>query len=285
MHLHGRQLELRADLSRQLRVLDPSGRQLTISCGAALLNARLSLAAAGFDVRVERFPDPLELALMARLTVSGDDRPQKHSCQSLASPAALSMLDHYADTRHSNHHAFTSDDVPDEVLAILSRAVSAEHGEMFVIETREHREAFASLSWHAQADLDADPSYRAEAESWEPTGRRSSSGESGRSGPHREAGDEHASEQCLVVICSSSDSPLDWLRSGEALERMLVETTRQGFVAGPVAQTIVTTTARAALRAGLGLTMTPQIVLRLGRAPVSLASRRRRLVDVLVADG
>ena len=40
-------LTFHADTSRQLRLLDPTGRQLIISCGCALLNARVSLAADG----------------------------------------------------------------------------------------------------------------------------------------------------------------------------------------------------------------------------------------------
>jgi hypothetical protein len=49
-------LEIHADPSRQLRVLDPRGRQMTISCGCALFNARASIAAAGYDPPVERLP-------------------------------------------------------------------------------------------------------------------------------------------------------------------------------------------------------------------------------------
>ena len=38
-------LELYASNDRQLRALDPTGRQLVISCGCALFNARVGLAA------------------------------------------------------------------------------------------------------------------------------------------------------------------------------------------------------------------------------------------------
>ena len=51
-------VEIRSDLSRQLTVLDPRARQLTISCGCALFNARVAIAAAGFEPVVARFPDP-----------------------------------------------------------------------------------------------------------------------------------------------------------------------------------------------------------------------------------
>jgi len=60
-------LEIHADPARQLRVLDHRGRQMTISCGCALFNARASIAAAGYDPPVERLPDPMQPDLVARV--------------------------------------------------------------------------------------------------------------------------------------------------------------------------------------------------------------------------
>ena len=51
-------LDLYADRSRQLAHLDPLGRQLTLSCGAALLFARVALGTTGLAHRVEIMPDP-----------------------------------------------------------------------------------------------------------------------------------------------------------------------------------------------------------------------------------
>ncbi|HEX8768431.1 MAG TPA: hypothetical protein VF714_08680, partial [Jatrophihabitans sp.] len=45
-------LEIHGDFSRQLRLQDPTSRQLIISCGCALLNARVSLAADGYLAEV-----------------------------------------------------------------------------------------------------------------------------------------------------------------------------------------------------------------------------------------
>ena len=58
-------LILRADRSRQLRALDPLGRELVLSVGAALLNARVALAARGWATAVERVPDPADGDLLA----------------------------------------------------------------------------------------------------------------------------------------------------------------------------------------------------------------------------
>ncbi len=72
-------VDLYRDPSRQLAVLDPSGRQLLISCGCALFNARVSLAASGWAVSVERFPDPSDPRLLARLRVTGPTRGSPRS--------------------------------------------------------------------------------------------------------------------------------------------------------------------------------------------------------------
>jgi hypothetical protein len=43
----GQQISLYADAGRQLPVADPGGREMMISCGAALFNARLAAARPG----------------------------------------------------------------------------------------------------------------------------------------------------------------------------------------------------------------------------------------------
>ena len=50
-------LDLYADRSRQLTVLDPTGRQLMVSCGAALGLATLATRTLGHSCTVELLPD------------------------------------------------------------------------------------------------------------------------------------------------------------------------------------------------------------------------------------
>src|SRR5579862_7648511 len=61
-------LSLYADPARQLAVADPAGREMLISCGAALFTARLSLRAAGYAPRARILPDPGQPLLVARLS-------------------------------------------------------------------------------------------------------------------------------------------------------------------------------------------------------------------------
>ena len=56
----GSTLHLHADLTRVMIAADPEGRQLYLSCGAALDHFTVAMAAAGWHTSVLRFPDALE---------------------------------------------------------------------------------------------------------------------------------------------------------------------------------------------------------------------------------
>jgi len=64
----GQQISLCADAERQLRVADPDGREMMISCGAALFTARLALRSLGYLPEVCLLPDPGQPLLVARVS-------------------------------------------------------------------------------------------------------------------------------------------------------------------------------------------------------------------------
>ena len=71
-------LELYADRSRTLPASDPDGRNLVISCGAALHHAQVAADALGWSTMVTRFPDPDQPDLLARLAVA-PGTPSRHA--------------------------------------------------------------------------------------------------------------------------------------------------------------------------------------------------------------
>ena len=87
--------------------------------------------------------------------------------------------------------------------------------------------------------------------------------------------------QCLLLLGAREDDAESWLRAGEALERVWLELTRHGYAASPFTQVIEVPQTNALLRSEMRLRMHPHLVLRIGRAPRTPESRRRRLVDVL----
>jgi hypothetical protein len=287
-------LEIHADWDRQLKILDPAGRQLLISCGCALFNARVVLAAMGFDAAVERFPDPTHSSLLARLTVSTES--------SGAEPIAA--YDATLELRQTNRRRFADDAVPAEVVEALIAAARSEHAQLMQITTMEHLLITASLSNQADRLQNSDPAYRAEIRRWttDDAGRRD--GVPARAVPHVDGNsrdeipmrdfdslgsggmppETHSSlHQCLLLLGTVGDSPETWLRAGEALERVLLEVTRQGYVASPLTQVTEMPPTRSMLRHELAITMMPHLLLRVGRAPLAPGTRRRRLVDVIKA--
>lgn len=295
-HLKRDALDIYADRSRQLSVLDPTGRQLMISCGCALFNARVSLASDGARVTVQRFPVEGRSDLLARLTY--------FSGKSTESPD-IGRLERVIQLRQTNRRRFSDDEVPDGVLDELEAAAVAEGAQLYIVRDPDQRFAVASLSQHADEIENLNPAYRAELRAWTSDDPARRDGVPSTAVPHVDgtSGDEvpirdfdshgtgylpaqtHSSRnQCLVLLCTSGDTPADWLRAGEALERLLLEVTRLGYAASPLTQITEVPSARAQLRTGLHLQGYPHVLLRIGRAPTTPGSRRRRLVEVIVEE-
>src|SRR4051794_41144837 len=126
--LHDARLELRADRARQLHALDPQGRELAESIGAALCNIRVALAARGWAVEVDRLPNAAQPDLMAVvLPVPGAPEP------------ALAQLNDAVRQRHTNLRGFTADRVPADVLDHLAAAAASEATRSVPVSTTADR--------------------------------------------------------------------------------------------------------------------------------------------------
>ncbi len=258
-------LDIHADWTRRLRVLDPRGRQMLISCGCAVFNARVSMAAAGYLPRVETFHDPARPTLVARLSLPGE-RVQL---------GPLGALEPWIDARHSNRGPFTDEAVPDEVVEALAAAVIEPGVELLPVTRPNHRAAAARLTALANGLEQEDPAYAAELAAWtvEAPGRLDGV-------PARTPVPGQPADGCLVLLGTLQDTPAAWVSAGQALEQVLLEVTREGFAATPLAQLIEVAATNSPLRAELELTVHPQLLLRIGRAFSTATSRRRRLADM-----
>jgi hypothetical protein len=255
---------------------------------------RTALAASGLAVEIQRFPDRARSDVLARILTS-ELRD--------GSVAPIAPLDNVIELRHTNRRQFADDEVPSDLIATLERAAEAEDSRLFVVRSEDDRMAVARLSQRADAIQNANPAYRAELRAWTTDDLARVDGVPIAAVPHVDGGarDEipirdfdsaglgglpvetrSSHRQCLLLLGTLADTPAAWLRAGEALERILLEITRQGFTASPLTQVIEVTATRVQLRQELGLIMHPHILLRVGRAPSTPATHRRRLVDVLV---
>jgi hypothetical protein len=107
----GDTLELYADHHRQLATIDPDGRALLVSCGGALYLARLALAAGGWQVDVDRLPDPTRPDLLARLRMTGRGTVDEATRVEAAA----------AQRRQTDRRPFRTEPVPEMLLDDLTK--------------------------------------------------------------------------------------------------------------------------------------------------------------------
>lgn len=287
-------LEIRVDESRRLPVLDPRGRQLMISCGCALYNARVAIAASGYEPLVHRFPDAAHPEILARVQVGG----RRYW------PGATG-LDLAIDRRRTNRRAFSGDPVPGWLVTELQLAARAEEALLFPITRPEHRAMVARLTDQAERCERADPAYLAEVAAWTTDDPRRPDGVQAASIPYAgefadnpdplplrgfdvrgmgwlPASSGSDANQCLLLLCSHDDRPRGWLRAGEALQHAWLKLTDRGFWASPLTQLIEVGETHERLRAELALAAAPQLLLRVGRAPDTIVTPRRPAHEVIV---
>src|SRR5215208_288452 len=70
--ISGDKVELYADRTRGLAVVDPEDRALTISCGAALFHLQVAVRHVGYTGEVETVPDLDEMDLLARVRLGAE---------------------------------------------------------------------------------------------------------------------------------------------------------------------------------------------------------------------
>jgi len=291
------QLDLYADRTRQLTVLDPTGRQLTISCGAALGLAELAVGALGYSSTTKFLPDEDDDHL-ARLTIG---------------PPAPAGADELALVREVGHRRTIRDrfdTVPLTTVekAILDRDAQTDGAWLHWLVSEPERVAVAVLTDRADRIEHADSAVRAELARWSrhddvaddgiapgvlpglPAGLRSSdvplrdfavaAADAGIADPQRLP--LPAERPDLAVLCTRYDGPLSWLHAGRALTTVWLRATQLQLAASPVGQALDLPWTRRRLQAELGLAGSPQMVLRFGHAlPFGSASPRRRVSEVL----
>jgi hypothetical protein len=284
-------LEIVLDRRRQLAVLDSSGRQLVLSVACALLNARVSLAASGYGVTVDRFPDADRPELLARLHIV--EGPADGELADLEPAVAL---------RQTNRRSFDDDDVPAHLIARLVDAAGHEHATLQPVEDDVDRQTLARLSQRADTQQITHPAYRAELRSWTTDDATRLDGVRAEVIPHVDgtahdeiplrdfdtrgsgalpAATRSSTRQCLMILSTDGDSADSWIHAGEALERVWLELTRAGFAASVFTQVIEEPGLRAQLRDELRLLGHPHLILRIGHAPATARSLRRPMACML----
>ncbi|GIE50742.1 hypothetical protein Ani05nite_42760 [Amorphoplanes nipponensis] len=280
-------IEVLADPARQLAVADSTGWAVRIAGGAAILNARLALAAAGTPAELVLRPDRAEPHLLARLT-PGPARPPTYTEVDLA--AAIPR-------RHSNRQPFWPDPVPPEARQRLIEAARAESGWLDLLVGMTALSGFAEIAQSADRVLRRDAGYQAEMSTWThadsaPDGIAVLAG-APRAEPQdllpqrafadrrRAPGRDFEPEPLVAVLGTAGDRPQDQLIAGQALQRVLLTVTDAGLACSMISQPIEVPAARDQLRRSLGRSGMPQMALRIGYGQPGHPTQRRAVEDVL----
>lgn len=248
----GDRVNLRPDWSRHLKVIDPLHRELFISCGAALFNVRLAIRVAGHDPVVWLLPDA---------TPADAATPCEHcgnrcgTGETLASVEIVTRRTHPATSMEQRMYEAIPErrtvrepfgrKLPMNVLAELEQAARREGVTARMLFPPECRR----LLRHATAIEEAlrqDTGYLAELSMWT-GGARGELGvpveafgpraQDAQHSPVRDLGmtwqgprdtakfEKHPQ---LIVLQTMTNRPLDWLRLGQALQRLLLTATWYG---------------------------------------------------------
>jgi nitroreductase len=286
--LSGSGVDLLADQSRRLAVIDPRGREVLLSVGAALLNLRVAILAHGRQPLTRLLPSPVEPDLAARVTL-GPPAPTSNTVRLLAQAIPL---------RRTNRRPFDTTPIPADVLAELGQAAATEGGYLALADPGT-TSAVLSLVLTAEKHQRIDPGYWRELAEWT------------RQSPHRTDGvppeaygpwsametvpirdfglieparrrtvEVFEPEPTIAVLYSSGDTQRDWLMAGQALERTLLTATVRGLATSLMTQPIEVPNMRELL-ADTEYGRQPQAILRFGYGPPSPATPRRPLEEVV----
>jgi nitroreductase len=292
-------LELYADWTRQLPALDPDGRSVVLSCGAALELARLGFAAAGWRTEVDRLPDPDHPDLLARI------RPVARAA---VEPATVERAE-AAERRHTERRPFLVEPVAAEAIRFLLAVATSVGGYAYAVERADEQLDLAVVfSWADQVEL-ADPAYRAELAHWTRAGD-APDGVPASAVPHVPAGAPRHTEVTLrdfeagitggqelteavderpvyLVVFSTADDRAARLRAGEAYARISVEAQRLGLASSAMTQAVDLPAVRERFRTLMDWPDHPQMVLRVGHpqpGPTPPPTGRRPLAAVLTVE-
>ena len=293
-----REISVHADVDRRLKVADPPGREMMISCAAALFTARVALRYLGLVPKVRVLPDPDLPNLVARIG---------YGSHQVA--AAEYERDLFAEIprRRTHRGGFDPTPLPDSLIALMREEASREGATLAVMTDETSRGALASAVQAGEYALRRDASRANEQAKWTPppgSHRRSGVPASAYPAmperteppfPARDFAHGHGwglpptgtsavpkSAGLVCVLTTKGDRPEDWVYAGQALQRVLLAASSRGVAAALHSQPLEVGELRDFIGTVLCDGWYPQMVMRLGCTDEISVSVRRSVDEVLL---
>lgn len=292
-----RTVHLYADWDRQVHATDPDGRDLVVSCGAALHHLRVALRASGWQTTVHRIPNPAYPAHLASI------EPHRYAPTDDDVLLAGSIM-----RRRSDRRPLSSWPVPPSHIDRLV-ATAAKSGALLVpIADDVTRTKLLAAIGEAAVRQENDPDYAMEIAAWSGRGPFATDGVLAASAPAEHStpsaiamrtfpggtlppyvSDDGAEEATvLLALATAGDDTVSRLRAGEAASAALLAATELGLASCPLSQVLEVADTRQAIATDvLEDAAMPQLLLRVGWAPTTagkLPSTPRRPLTEVVAE-
>jgi hypothetical protein len=285
-------LKLFLDRDRIVRSTDRAGREAIISCGAVLDHLVAAMAAAGWAAHIDRFPNANNKDHLATLTFTPMDYvTEAHAGRvdailmrrtdrlPMTAPPAWRTVESVLRGRLSDTAVYL-DVLPDSARPQLAEA-SALSEALRLYDTPYH----AELDWWTSPfePVDGIPySSLISAEESDRVDVGRNFPVTGRSRRRVGIDGDHAA---VLVLSTDGDTAEDALAAGEALSRVLLDCTLAGLATCPLTHLTELPASRALIATLAGRDDLPQLLIRVGAAPVldevPPPTPRRPLDDVL----
>jgi nitroreductase len=289
------EISVHADTERRLPVADPHGREMMISCGAALFTVRAALRHLGLVPEVKEMPDPDLRNLVARVTWSKQVPPAEYEQRLFTEiprrrthrggfepgslpAAALTALGQQA-AREQTTMRMMSDDESAGLAAVVEAADYALRRDQARVEEQAH---WAPAPGSRRRDGVPATAYPAEPERTEPSfPARDFAHGRGWGLPPRMDAPATRSAGTAAILTTASDDPLSWIQAGQALQRVLLLASSSGLATALHTQPLEIPLLREFISTQFCDGTYPQMVLRFGRTSGNTVSVRRSVDEVL----
>jgi nitroreductase len=284
--VRGTSIELCADRRRALPVNDPCDRELTISCGAALLSLRVAAAAAGLATDIQLLPEGPYSETLAHIGIRSD-----------VADAGLAVLADALPRRRTYRKTFAARAVHEDARRAIEQAVLCEGAALVALDGEQRRQAAELIAAGNRRQWE-DPRWRRELALWmrphrdgdglsvpafavpiaRAVVRSFDMGSSVAARDRRLA----AAAPWLTVLITVEDDARAWLHAGQALQRALLVGCRLGLQASYLNQPVQVGALRPRLQALLGSAVHPQLLIRWGYPTAELPAVPRLPVDAVM---
>src|SRR2546423_7573838 len=144
-------VHLFVDPYRHLPITDPDGRDLLLSCGAALHHLHVAFAAVGWATTVHQLPNPAQPDHLAAVECF----PHAATAGNIASAAAIAH-------RRTDRRRFSSWTVPLPLLDALAQRAAAQGAILTWVADAQHRIELTAAITDAARQQAANPDYATE---------------------------------------------------------------------------------------------------------------------------